>query len=90
MTPSPAGEGGGEENKIRHLLFPLIQPSPSGEGFKTCVDTYALAGEGWVERQLKYAVFTHVTQQLNAFTLMKDNKERSIRTVARMEARNTG
>jgi len=23
-------------------LFPLIQPSPSGEGFKACVDTYAL------------------------------------------------
>jgi len=22
-------------------LFPLIQPSPSGEDFKTCVDTYA-------------------------------------------------
>jgi len=46
MTPSPAGEGRGEENKIRHLsLFPLIQPSPSVEGFKTCVDTYAF-GEG--------------------------------------------
>jgi len=25
-------------------LFPLIQPSPSGEGFKTCVDTYAQQG----------------------------------------------
>jgi len=23
-------------------LFPLIPPSPSGEGFKACVDTYAL------------------------------------------------
>jgi len=26
-------------------LFPLIQPSSAGEGFKTCVDTYAV-GEG--------------------------------------------
>jgi len=41
-----------------------------------------MAVEGWVGRQ--------VTQQLNAFTLMKYNKERSIRTVARMEVRNTG
>ena len=26
------------------LPLPLIQPSPSGEGFKTCVDTYAQGG----------------------------------------------
>jgi len=24
--------------------FPLIQPSPFGEGFNTCVDTYAYQG----------------------------------------------
>jgi len=29
-------------------LFPLIQPSPSGEGFKTCVDTYALHDAIWL------------------------------------------
>jgi len=28
--------------KLGTYLFPLIQPSPSGEGFNTCVDTYAL------------------------------------------------
>ena len=44
MAPSPDGEGWGEENKIKALPTPLIQPSPSGEGFKTCVDTYALKG----------------------------------------------
>jgi len=46
MTPSPAREGGGEEIKSGTYLSPLIQPSPSGEGFKTCVDTYALVEEG--------------------------------------------
>jgi len=34
VVPSPAGEGWGEENKIKaFLISPLIQPSPSGEGF---------------------------------------------------------
>jgi len=32
-APSPAGEGWGEENKIKAFLTPLIQPSPAGEGF---------------------------------------------------------
>jgi len=35
VAPSPAGEGWGEENKIKaFLISPLIQPSPSGEGFR--------------------------------------------------------
>ncbi len=33
VASSPAGEGWGEENKIKALSYPLIQPSPSGEGF---------------------------------------------------------
>ncbi len=44
MAPSPAGEGWGEENKVKALSTSLIQPSPTGEGFKTCVDTYGLGG----------------------------------------------
>ena len=32
-------------------LFPLIQPSPFGEGFNTCVDTYASTREGLNQRQ---------------------------------------
>jgi len=31
-TPSPAGEGWGEENKINKLNSPSSQPSPAGEG----------------------------------------------------------
>ncbi len=44
QNSSLAGEG--EENKIKALFIPRIQPSPFGEGFKTCVDTYA-AREGF-------------------------------------------
>jgi hypothetical protein len=61
-TPSPAGEGWGddcmdaegrathgavaEENKI-NCLYPLIPAfSLEGEGADTCVETYALKGEG--------------------------------------------
>jgi len=34
VAPSPAGEGWGEENKIKTFLYPLIQPPPVGEGFR--------------------------------------------------------
>jgi len=33
IAPSLVGEGWSEENKIKALPYPLIQPSPSGEGF---------------------------------------------------------
>jgi len=36
-------------------LFPLIQPSPFGEGFNTCVDTYACWG-GLDGEKSEYAV----------------------------------
>jgi len=42
-SPSPAGEGGGEENKVKPLFSPLIPTfSLKGEGAGTCADTYAL------------------------------------------------
>jgi len=47
QAPSPAGEGWGEESKIKYLNPPLIPAfSLKGEGASTCIDTYALNQKG--------------------------------------------
>ncbi|MDP3019659.1 MAG: hypothetical protein Q8N35_08725, partial [Methylococcaceae bacterium] len=44
FTPSPAGEGWGEEIKINHLDSPHPSLLPLEKGPKTCVDSYASKG----------------------------------------------
>jgi len=56
QAPSPAGEGQGEENKIKWLYSPPLIPAFSlkGEGATTCLDTHAPSGV------IKSAVFQKI------------------------------